>query len=67
VKKLVVLLAAGRVALDIYDAVGRHIQTLTDAGSHSLVWNAEGLSAGVYFCRLEMNGASNVQRILLVR
>jgi len=63
--------AAGRVALNIYDAAGRCVQTLADgfqpAGSHSVVWDAEGLSAGVYFCRLQTVEGSQTQKLLLLR
>lgn len=59
------------VSLEIYDAAGRYVQTVVDevqsAGSHSMVWDTEELTSGVYFCRLNLNGASASQKLLLLR
>ncbi|MFC1542164.1 T9SS type A sorting domain-containing protein, partial [Candidatus Latescibacterota bacterium] len=47
------LAEAGHVTLDIYNVAGQKIDTLVNSelspGSHSVVWNASGFSAGVYF------------------
>jgi hypothetical protein len=44
---------AGDVRLEIYDILGRKVETLIDgwqpAGAHSVVWDAEGVSSGIYF------------------
>jgi flagellar hook assembly protein FlgD len=46
------------VRLDVYGAGGRLIRTLDEgtenAGLHSIVWDATGLSSGVYFYRLSV-------------
>ncbi len=48
------------VMLSIHDVHGKEIQKLIEerlpAGEHRLIWDAEDLAAGVYFCRLETNG-----------
>jgi glucose/arabinose dehydrogenase len=45
------------VRISLYDALGRELRTMAaghvEAGGHSLRLNAEGLSDGVYFCRLQ--------------
>ncbi len=47
------------VVLKIYDVLGREIQTLVNQnqkpGIYSVDWNAENLSAGIYFYRLKVS------------
>ena len=46
--------------LDLYDATGRRIRTIShgevEAGEHRFTFNIEDLSAGMYFCRLVIDG-----------
>jgi hypothetical protein len=48
--------AEDRVRIDIYDVLGRKVMTLTDqryqAGFHSVQFNGQSMSSGVYFYRL---------------
>ena len=52
---------AGRVKLEIFDITGRNVGAFLQtplhgrysAGMHEVVWNAEGLSSGVYLVRLQ--------------
>jgi hypothetical protein len=50
------LIQDGRVQLRIYDMLGREVEKLFDRnlprGMHDVVWNASGLSSGVYFARI---------------
>ena len=61
----------GYVRLTVYDAEGKEIRKLInnkvmDKGSHSVEFNAEGLSSGVYFCLMESEGySSHIKMILL--
>jgi len=61
-----------RIRLEIYDVTGRRVTTLVNEartrGRHTVSWAATALTSGVYFCRLQANGA-NVQerKLLLVR
>ena len=59
------------VTLFIYDILGRRVKTLVDqylpAGSHSFVFNASGLTSGIYFARLESNNATKSAKMLLLR
>ncbi|MBN1894712.1 CotH kinase family protein [bacterium] len=66
------LLTAGPVAVRIYDTLGKPVRTLVHGmhaeGSHSIVFDAEGLPSGVYFCSLESdNDCSASKKILLLR
>ena len=44
------------VQLTVFDTCGRLVATLQDgsmpSGSHSVVWHAEGVAPGIYFCRI---------------
>jgi hypothetical protein len=66
----------GRVSLKVYDGIGRLVNTLVDthqpAGEKSVYWNNKDLnqrtlSNGVYFLKLEANGETDVQKLILVR
>lgn len=66
------LRAASHVRADVYDLLGRNVETLHDgllpAGLHLLVWTAHGRSAGTYVVRLRLDGAeSGVVRPLIKR
>lgn len=49
-----------RVKLHVVDLQGRSVAVIGDgkrtAGSHTVLWDATGLSSGVYFLRLAING-----------
>jgi len=51
---------ARRVSVDILDQRGRRIAAVTDgivpAGRHEAVWDAKRVRAGVYVCRVEIDG-----------
>lgn len=59
------------VNLTIYDVKGEIVETLVSAykpeGSYSITFNAEKLSSGVYFCRMETKKYSAVRKMVLVR
>lgn len=67
--------AEGRVAIDILDVEGRLVDRLVDgrmpAGVHGVWWNrsrsGNGSAAGVYFCRLAGEGASETRKVVRVR
>jgi len=65
-----------RVALRLFDASGRLLRVLVDGaqpgGGHQLVWDGRGadgasVAPGVYFFRLEADGVSGTQKLLVVR
>ncbi|MDX1909637.1 MAG: DUF1501 domain-containing protein [Bacteroidia bacterium] len=51
---------AGHVLIQLFNAAGQRINTLTDqayeAGSYEIPLDGEGLSPGVYYCRLQQGG-----------
>ncbi len=60
------------VTISIYNIAGQLVSTLADnqsfeAGTHSVQWNAQSFTPGVYFCRLNADGISQTHRMLMVR
>ncbi|MCP4582378.1 MAG: T9SS type A sorting domain-containing protein [candidate division Zixibacteria bacterium] len=62
---------SSRVTLDIYDILGRKLRTLHNgpqpAGSHSLIWNADGLSSGMYFYKLTAGEYEQTEKMILLK
>jgi hypothetical protein len=65
------LAAPGDVTLEIFDILGRKMQTLQEgkleAGSYSITWDSKGAPSGVYFYRLKAGGEEQTKRMLLVK
>jgi photosystem II stability/assembly factor-like uncharacterized protein len=61
----------GFVKLTVYDALGRVVNNLVNenktAGSYSVDFNASELTSGIYFYRLEVNGFSETNKMLLIK
>ncbi len=60
------------VSISVYNVAGQLVSTIADnqsfdAGTHSVEWNGQSLSPGVYFCRLNADGISQTHRMLLVK
>ena len=59
------------ISLNIYNVEGKKIITLTEgiksAGTHIVEWNAEGFPSGVYFVKLDADGFSETQKLMLVK
>jgi beta-glucanase (GH16 family) len=59
------------VSLKIFDSSGKDRATLVSEelsqGNHSTVWNADGLAAGVYFCRLQAGSFTETKKLVLLR
>lgn len=63
---------AADVTLRIYNTLGAEVATLAErtrftAGTHTMVWNAEGLPSGVYFGRIFAGTASRSIKLMLVK
>jgi glucuronoarabinoxylan endo-1,4-beta-xylanase len=62
---------AGDVRLAVFDMLGREVAVLVNErktpGSYSVIFDASGLSSGVYFCRLRGYDVVQSRRMMLVR
>lgn len=62
---------SGLVKLDVFDMLGRKVANLVDgripAGLHEVTFNAQGLSSGMYFYRLEANGVTETKRLTIIK
>lgn len=66
----------GPVVLEVYDLAGRAVATLEPVvprpGRYVAMWDGrndggEQVASGVYFCRLEAQGRSHMQRVVVLR
>jgi len=61
----------GKVKITIYNALAQEVavvvNSLYPAGRHKVTFNAQGLSSGYYFYKMEVNGFVSVKRALLIR
>ncbi|MCP4583726.1 MAG: T9SS type A sorting domain-containing protein [candidate division Zixibacteria bacterium] len=59
------------VRLEIYDILGRQIESVLDeyrpAGNYQVRWNSERISSGIYFCRLDVDDHSEYIKITLLK
>ncbi|MDP6853690.1 MAG: T9SS type A sorting domain-containing protein, partial [Candidatus Marinimicrobia bacterium] len=59
------------VTIQVYNLQGRVVATLAEgymnAGYHSVTWNADNFSSGVYFVKVTAGSFSNTQKLLLVK
>lgn len=61
----------GNVKIEIFDVVGRNVQTLLNeyktAGSYEVNFNASNLPGGVYFYKLSSGNWSEIKRMILLK
>ena len=61
----------GNVKLSVYDAKGNFVKNLVNqkmnAGEYSVDFNGNGLSSGVYYYKIEVNGLSETRKMMLVK
>ncbi len=59
------------VKINVYDITGAKVTTLVDgvleAGSHSVNWNAEDVSSGVYYYKMKTNGEERTMKMTLLK
>jgi hypothetical protein len=62
---------SGFISLKVFDAIGNEIQTLVNrilpAGSHSLKFDAAGLTSGIYIYRLQAGDKIMTKKMILLR
>ena len=60
-----------KVRLSIYNLQGREVVTLVnknmDAGYHSVIWNADIHSSGVYFVKMTAGEYISTQKLMMVK
>jgi hypothetical protein len=65
------LAVLGLVRVAVYDLLGREVAVLVNgrkaAGVYGVEFDARGLSDGVYFCRIESEGFTQVRKVLLLK
>ena len=65
------VLTPGQLSLTVYTPTGQHISTLFEgyctSGNHSTDMDANGLSTGLYFIRLNASGHVITQKVILIR
>jgi len=65
------LAEAGNVTVEVFNTAGQKVETLADgfmeAGDHSVVWDASGFAAGVYFYTVKCGGYSKTMKMTLVK
>lgn len=59
------------VVIKVYDMLGREITTLVNGemgpGTYEVMWNSDGMSGGMYFCRMQSSGYSATRKMILVK
>jgi hypothetical protein len=59
------------ILIEIYDLLGRKVEVLVDqyqsAGNHSVVWNADNLTSGVYFCKIVAGDIVKTRSMVLLK
>lgn len=62
---------AGKVNLTVYSVDGRKVAELVNsnkgAGNHSVIWDASGLSSGVYIYRLTSSSHTTTKKMILLK
>jgi hypothetical protein len=62
---------SGLVSLDVLNLMGQTVSTLKNeilpAGHHAILFDANGLTSGVYLCRLTTGSESLSKKIILIK
>ncbi len=59
------------IVLTIYSVSGQRVAILADsrlrAGQHRFTWNSQGMSSGVYLCKVQAETMSSIKKLLLLK
>jgi hypothetical protein len=62
---------SGAVKLSVYNSLGEKVENLIngsiDAGIHEVTFNAQDLTSGVYYYRIEYNGKQSTEKMILMK
>jgi hypothetical protein len=65
------LAEAGLVKLTVYNTVGQEVSRLVNAsqtaGDYTVTWDAKDVASGLYYYRLEVDGFSEIRKMLLMK
>ncbi|UCE65914.1 MAG: T9SS type A sorting domain-containing protein [Candidatus Zixiibacteriota bacterium] len=65
------LAQAENVTISVYNLLGRHVTTITSgeysSGAHSVIWNADDVTSGIYFYRLSTSKRTETRRMVLLK
>jgi len=61
----------GFVSMSVFNIRGQVVEVLVDrnmkAGYHNVAWNADGISSGMYFVRVEAGANTAMQKLMLLK
>ena len=61
----------GNIRLEIFDTIGRRLETLVDcnypAGVHDVIWNAGDAASGIYFYRIMIGRYDQIRKMILLK
>jgi hypothetical protein len=61
----------GRVALQIYDVLGKEVATLLnetkEPGHYEVMWDSRGLTSGLYVCKLTAGSVVQTRKMMLLK
>lgn len=59
------------IKISVYDIQGKKVATLINkelhSGDHEINWMAEGISSGIYICKLQVGDRYRIRKIILLR
>ena len=62
---------SSQVSIKVFDLLGNQVTTLVNeiknGGSHSISWDASGLSSGLYFVKMEANNEVFIDKLMLMK
>jgi len=65
------LAEAGNISVEVYNVAGQKVDTIVnefmDSGKHSIVWDSNGFSAGVYFYTVKSGDYSKTMKMTLIK
>ena len=63
--------ATSDVTIDIYDIIGRRVETFENknqaSGKHQVTWQADNYSTGLYFYKINADGFTETKKMLLLK
>ena len=63
--------ADGFVSMSVFNIRGQMVEVLVDrnmnAGYHNITWNADGISSGMYFVKVETGANTAIQKLMLLK